>query len=569
MIDRLVPRLSRRLSGWLALGLCVSVTALGWLGYYAASEWQQSAGLLAKRRASEGADLVVSAFMRDMRGVQNSVLLPSSWDDFMLAPPYEVIHVVASAFARYPYPEVFFTWRGGVDADTSVVFFSRSDRPPSWMQSSFGPDHFPVTIGSQPTVGRRLVERVAMDALEGRRYSIFDIEFESRHQIVTYLMYDDRRGEQPRAVFGFMVDMDWVQQHYFQDLTREVAQIAGTDLMLSLVNDRGQLIAGREPDSRSTPSAERAFPIAFFEPMSIGAARPTDLSQLSLVARAAVVVDPMLQSASQGARRSLGIAVAAGLAMAVGLLLTVMGVRANATLVEMRSEFVASVTHELRAPLGNIRALAETLLSGRIRKQESLREYAQLVVNETKRLTRLVDNLLAYSRVSDVAAVYLFEPLALNESVADSVQERSTQLASAGFEVRMDVPSSLPLIRADRTAIGLLLDNLIDNAIRYSSETRSLEISARRDHDVVVLTVADRGVGIPDNELAHVTRKFFRGRHVHRGGSGLGLAIVERIVVDHGGRLDIHSRIGLGTSVIVRFLVAREGRDHETAHSSR
>jgi cytochrome c-type biogenesis protein CcmH/NrfG len=100
MFEKLGPPSTRRLAGWLALGVCASVAALGWLGYEAIREWQQSARLLAERRASEGADLAVSAFMQDMRGVQDAVLSPSDWDEFMLAPPYDVIHVVASAFAR-------------------------------------------------------------------------------------------------------------------------------------------------------------------------------------------------------------------------------------------------------------------------------------------------------------------------------------------------------------------------------------------------------------------------------------------------------------------------------------
>src|SRR4030095_10123992 len=95
----------------------------------------------------------------------------------------------------------------------------------------------------------------------------------------------------------------------------------------------------------------------------------------------------------------------------------------------------------------------------------------------------------------------------------------------------------LPLGGPDRTAMVLVLDNLIDNAIRYSGTTRRLEFEARTQDQTVILQVRDGGRGIPDDEIDHVTRKFFRGRNSGSGGTGLGLAIVKRIVVDQGGQL--------------------------------
>ena len=188
-----------------------------------------------------------------------------------------------------------------------------------------------------------------------------------------------------------------------------------------------------------------------------------------------------------------------------------------------------------------------------------------MVVQEAKRLTRLVDNLLALSRITDVTEVYSFEPLALDALVARAMQDFDHQFREAGFETQVDVSTDLPLIHADRTAMTLLIDNLIDNAIRYSPTTRSLIVSAHRRDDAVVLDVADRGRGIPADEIALVTRKFFRGRHLVSNGSGLGLAIVKRVVSDHGGRLAIRSAVADGTTVSVTLPIARD--DEEEADS--
>ena len=124
--ERGVPRL-RSLAGLMALGVCGSVALLSWFGYRAIREWQRSAVLLADRRANDAVDLLVTALARDMRGVQDSVLQAAYWNERMLAPPYDVDALLASAFARYPYPESFFGWRGQLST-SSIVFFNRADR---------------------------------------------------------------------------------------------------------------------------------------------------------------------------------------------------------------------------------------------------------------------------------------------------------------------------------------------------------------------------------------------------------------------------------------------------------
>ena len=244
------------------------------------------------------------------------------------------------------------------------------------------------------------------------------------------------------------------------------------------------------------------------------------------------------------------------LTLAAAVIVAVRAGRANADLAVMRADFVSAVTHELKTPLANLRAINETLVSGRT-TPEMVREYAGMGIGEATRLTRLVDNLLAYSRVTDVADVYSFEPVALADVVRSSLQEFAPTLARDAFAVTVDVADDVPAVRADPKALGLLVNNLIDNAIRYSKDARVLTIAARAGAGTVTLDVTDQGVGIPDDEIDRVTRKFFRGRTSVSGGSGLGLAIVDRIVSDHGGTLQIRSREGQGTTVSVTIPAAR------------
>ena len=222
----------------------------------------------------------------------------------------------------------------------------------------------------------------------------------------------------------------------------------------------------------------------------------------------------------------------------------------------MRSEFVSTVTHELKTPIATIRAIGDTVTAGRISNPNALVDYAALIVQESKRLTRLVDNLLAFARITDVTEVYDFERLDLGSLVDDVLRNFDAQLKSASFDVVREIPADVPPVSGDRTALELMLDNLIDNAIRYSRQERSLRVSLHHGAGSVVLAVHDRGIGIPAEELPKVTRRFFRGRGDGPGGTGLGLAIATRIVTDHRGTLSIESRPGAGTSVAVTLPVA-------------
>jgi signal transduction histidine kinase len=187
---------------------------------------------------------------------------------------------------------------------------------------------------------------------------------------------------------------------------------------------------------------------------------------------------------------------------------------------------------------------------------ETVRDYAELLMQEARRLTRLVDNLLAYARVTDVTEMYSFEPIAPAELVDDVLQNFRHPLSEREFTVEVDMPVDLPLVRADRTAMMLTLDNLVDNAIRYSPREHFIRMSARRDGPHVVIEVQDRGVGISPEELSIVRRKFARGRLARADGSGLGLAIVSRIVADHKGTLVLDSDLGAGTTAKVYLPIA-------------
>lgn len=548
---------ARSFAGWLATGVCVAVALLSWLGYRAISESRRSTALLIDQRTSDAADLLAMAFARDMQGVQTSVLQSANWNERMLAPPYDVTALLASAFARYPYPESFFGWSGALVAD-NLTFFHRAERLPAWARSAALVGRFPVSVSTRSPIAADIARRIERNARGD--FSVFETAIDGvPFQVIAKLLYADPYHERVEGGLGFMVDLAWVRAAYFQELRRQLGAMGGPHegLRVTIADERDRPVIPAAEARTIGTTARRSFPLLFVDPLVVALDRPSDLPAREWTMDVGVLEgDPTLGASSALRPSSLVTSAFAAAVLAFGLAITSRAARASAKLAEMRSDFVATVTHELKTPLATIRAVGGSVASGRIAHADKLREYGHLLVQESKRLERLVDNSLAYARVTDVAQVYHFAVLDVRELVEEALYGFAAQLKMMNFDVEMDIPRDLDPVHADRTAIGLVLDNVIDNAIRYSGESRWLRVTAAADRGRVALAVSDRGIGIPADEMPFVVRKFFRGRAAGSGGSGLGLAIVNRIVRDHGGRLDISSVVSAGTTVTLTLLVA-------------
>src|SRR5262245_35158615 len=164
---------SSRLAGWLAAGICLTVAMLAWFGWWTSRKWQRSSIELVEQRADESARLLVTALAHDMRAVQASVLSLPAWNTFSLKSPQEVTLLVASAFARYPYPEVFLVSEAG--QPFKLAFFTRADRPPSWMPNLDEPNLYPVRMVMDPAIAETVLKQVKHDAAGGSPYSIFEL----------------------------------------------------------------------------------------------------------------------------------------------------------------------------------------------------------------------------------------------------------------------------------------------------------------------------------------------------------------------------------------------------------
>lgn len=237
-----------------------------------------------------------------------------------------------------------------------------------------------------------------------------------------------------------------------------------------------------------------------------------------------------------------------------GVILTLEDVTDEQRVQRVRRQFVTHASHELKSPVASIQALAEVLDDAAANDPSRVASFASRLREETRRLARLVEDLLDLSRVEDPAS-FSDTPTDLGE-VADGEVERARSAAQAK---RLTLSHSIEeevLVRGDDRQLALLVRNLLDNAIRYTPEGGSVQVELIRGDDEGVLRVVDTGVGIPLRSQARVFERFYRvdeGRSREQGGTGLGLAIVKHIADLHGGRVEVESVYGEGSTFTARL----------------
>jgi signal transduction histidine kinase len=546
------------ITAWLAMLVLAGVLPLAWVGYRAANAWQSSAAQLLKQRQQQIAGSLAINLVRDMRAVQATVIDRREWTTVELTSPERLAQVLAPVFRRYAYPEVFFAARLPLEPN----FLARASRMPSWAAAPAG-EAAGMRWFRNPEVAELLRTHIRSDAGRGRDYSIFPLNIGgTQYQVVIRFLRGAAGADSPTAVVGFLVNMDWARQFYFVPLLQSV--VAGTDVPVesqipdpkgvefALLDQQGKTVGGRREIAKDREPYVRRLNVYFFDPAMANTEAVHDLEKWMWTMQVAIGGDSTIAIATSGARRTMLVLAASALIVGLGLVIIVRATRAAAALASMRSEFVSTVTHELKTPMSVIQSVGETMLRGRVSSPEQQREYAQLLVQETYRLRRLIDNLLAYARVTEVADVYTFEPLQPEEVVEEAVQGFRKLLRDRNIEVNVSVPRPLPKVRADRNSLVFALDNLLDNAMRHA-DTAEIGIEIRQNENAVEFVATDRGRGIAENELRRVQQPFIRGDASR--GSGLGLAIVHRIAAAHRGTFRLESRVDEGTTATLAIPV--------------
>lgn len=218
---------------------------------------------------------------------------------------------------------------------------------------------------------------------------------------------------------------------------------------------------------------------------------------------------------------------------------------------QLKSDFVSSVSHEIRTPLALITIYIETLEMGRVKDSKKVQEYYSIILNETRRLSGIVNRILSFSRIESNKRKYIFTYNDLNEVVESSSESFCHSVENNGFTCSFLPEKNLPLIQTDKEAITDALVNLVDNAIKYSAESKEIVIRTGKSDNYVFVEVEDHGIGISEKNQKYIFDKFYRVSETNLAnkvkGSGLGLAIVKHIMDAHSGKIYVRSTPGEGS----------------------
>jgi signal transduction histidine kinase len=248
-------------------------------------------------------------------------------------------------------------------------------------------------------------------------------------------------------------------------------------------------------------------------------------------------------------------------AILVGGTLVVRSTYAEMRLAQQKTSFVANVSHELKTPLTSIRLFAEMLRDGRQRDKDKQKEYLGIMTAETERLTRLVNNVLDFSKMERGEKRYNMRKCDLVAVATSVVESQRARLENDGFNVVFTTHTGTLAIEADEEALKQALVNLLSNAEKYSSDTKVIDINVRRDNANAVVSVGDRGVGIPPGKAGRIFDEFYRVDDALTSkvkGAGLGLTIARRILRDHDGDLRYSRRDGGGSTFELLVPIAEE-----------
>ncbi len=244
-----------------------------------------------------------------------------------------------------------------------------------------------------------------------------------------------------------------------------------------------------------------------------------------------------------------------------GAYLLLRDVRRDVRMAEMRSQFVSSVSHELKTPLTAIRMFAETLRLGRSKSQKAQEEYLDTIVSESQRLTRLLNNVLDFSKIEEGKRIYRPEPASLSEIVQTAARAIEYPLNQQGFKLQIHIEKGLPDVRVDRDAIEQAILNLLHNAMKFSGASREIGLRLQRTDGHALIQVIDRGVGIDPKEKERIFEKFYRvssEENKRLPGTGLGLTLVSHIVKAHGGKIEVESKHGQGSTFSIYLPLEKE-----------
>jgi len=367
----------------------------------------------------------------------------------------------------------------------------------------------------------------------------FTLESGGHTYLVSLLSWHTKNGNQDSGVWGLLLNAGHLKNNLFQQTLQRHVLSEGTGWIIRGRDGKPILKAEGTPSGSITVKTNFVgnFPPWFVEFYQ----QDRHLFETFLTSRQSIYFYMFLLIA--------GILI-------FGLILTIRTITHELELAKMKSDFVSTISHEFKSPLTSIRQLSEMLKTNRVPSEERRFYYYDILVEQSERLSMLIDNILDFSKIEEGRKEFEFHKVSIGVLLQEIVSTVQDRVRHEGFVIYPKIGKALPSVNVDRTAISQAINNLIDNAIKYSNKVRKVFVHAFTEDQYLIIAVEDFGIGIRKEEINKVFERFYRGgdeltRAVK--GSGLGLTLVKKIVEAHHGIVHVESEPGRGSTFSIRL----------------
>ncbi len=344
-------------------------------------------------------------------------------------------------------------------------------------------------------------------------------------------------GSYPKRIYGLIINP---QEFITQILSPRLQEVAKNEFIISVINPKtGYQYNSTKDFKKLTVQTQKALWI--FPDYNLG---------ISLVGKS---IDELVTERAMNNLILIGILFAV---LIVAVWFVYRAVKSELELAQAKADFVSNVSHELRTPLALISMFAETLEMDRVKTEEKKKEYYSIISHESNRLGRIVNTILNFSKMEAGKRKFNFAEEDLNEVMIQVYQNYDYHLFNKGFDFEYEPGIDIPKVLMDREAVSEAIVNLIDNAVKYSDETKFIKLVIGQENNFVFVEVQDKGIGISEEDQKKIFEKFYRvstGLVHSTKGTGLGLSLVKQVMNAHKGKVIVKSKIGEGSSFKLMF----------------
>jgi signal transduction histidine kinase len=547
-----------RFAAGLAIVVAIPVAVLFYFQFQSLNDLEKTSAVVLHQLSSDTAETMARAVEDNLKRPHISVLLripQARTEPLDLA---WVDPVLRDGLRESPFVESFYIWsERGPKARRWLAYDRKSGASPRLE------DRFQENC----TVGASVLPRL-MDLVKTRMAIVaFTDDLGGRkHYVQAQLRFESPSRDRMTSVVAFAVDMEKLRTQHVPALLRDrlatIQQPTGFPALdIEVLDEDGRPVFASTAHRPEKPVDERHFPIIFFDKELLEFAAPYEQHREIWHVRTGYGSLGIPEVVGASTRPQMVLMIVMAIAMALGVFLVAGAAAREVRLAELKSNFVASVSHDLKTPLALIQMFSETLELGRVRSSDRAQEYYRIINGESKKLTRLIENILDFSRMEAGLRPYRMQPTDVGALVTRALEEMDAQVTQSEFSVDTHIEPSLPRVLADEDAAEQAIENLLANAIKYSGDSKTISVDVRRSRTHVTVSVTDQGIGIPRREQGRIFRKFYRVQRDLGGGQqgcGLGLAIVDHTMRGHGGFVGVASEPGHGSTFTLHFPIPAE-----------